>query len=469
MKYIFLTFSGYSFPIAKQLLDEGNDVIIGQIKDPADLQIDGWQGEEEAPERKKRRLEVYAGILKKLDGNALLKKMQFIADKPKGVEDYFVVLDHNNLCRYGDKILAMGFTGFIPNSSDYEREKDRKAAHIFVKKHYPKISVPKNFPLKKVQDGIDLVSDSDNLWVLKSNGNLGETIVPKVQDVSLNHQEIMGALEHDKANYEKGGYILEEKIARPVEFTPEIAFWDGEPIYSQVEIECKPIGAGDIGSDGGGSINLVIRTALDDELNKLCFPPIVFEMAKKRRGLFIFDAGILYDPKTKEYYFTEFAGNRWSWGGVFSELSMATKGGRVASNYFEAVAAGKNPLNYEFGTVVSFFNILQDAEHPKLHATEIPVYWDEDAGKHLYLFQIRKDGDKVVNVGVDDILFGFAGGYGRTLEDAVRRVYKVVESVSFREILYRHKSDYLSEEYPSSILNRVKFLVDNKLISEDVL
>lgn len=83
--------------------------------------------------------------------------------------------------------------------------------------------------------------------------------------------EIIGALKTDGKLYEKGGYVLEKRICDPIEFTPEIAFWNGEPIYSHVEIECKPLGAADTGTDGGGAVNLTVRTELGDPINDLFF------------------------------------------------------------------------------------------------------------------------------------------------------------------------------------------------------
>src|SRR5215467_13354334 len=121
MKFAFFTFSGHSFPIAKRLEDEGNEVIVGQVSAPEKLKISGWQGTKESPEEKKRRLSLYDNMISKCDADELLKTLRFEKDKNK--EDTFVIVDHNNLCEYGEKLLSLGMTGFIPNREDYEREK----------------------------------------------------------------------------------------------------------------------------------------------------------------------------------------------------------------------------------------------------------------------------------------------------------------------------------------------------------
>lgn len=448
MKYAIFTFSGYSLPIAKRLQDEGNEVVVGQISDSAKLKVDGWQGQKETPEEKQRRLSLYDGILEKQDADKLIRELR------SDIKDYFVITDHNNLCEYGEKLLSLDAIGFISNRADYDREKDRAAAKKFVQKHYELLELPEAAELKKAQDGIDLVEDSSDLWVLKSNGNVGATIVPRTKDLKLNHEEIIGALKHDSKDYEQTGYILEKRIKNHVEFTPELAFWNGEPIYSQVEIECKPIGAGDTGPDGGGAINLVVKTALDDPINILFFPPEVYKLAKTRSGLFIFDAGVLYDTDAEKFYFTEFAGNRWSWGGVFSELAMATDKNRNASEYFERVAAGKNPLRYNYGATVSLYNILPDKKFPALNAEGLPVYWRRAADDYLWLYQIKEDSGCVVNVGCGDILLGYLSACGNSFRECVDSVYKYADCVSFKEVLFRTKSDYLSRDYATAILNR---------------
>jgi len=417
MKYIFITFTGASFSIAKRLIDEGNEVMVGQVRDPDELRIKGWQADKESPEKRNRRLSLYDGMLDKIDANYALQKMQHIADIGKA-EEYFVVLEHNNLCRYGEKILKMGFTGLLPNYEDYDREKDRVAAHVFVETYYPNLHLLPSQSLTKAADGISLVQQSDDLWVLKSNGNFGNTVVPRTENVALNHMQIVGALEACREQYERGGYLLEVKIAQPIEFAPVLAFWNGEPVYAHVEFECKPMCAGDVGPDAGGATNLVLRLDTDDEALSMFFPPIVYEMARARRGLFLFDAGVLYDPATRKCYFTEFAGNRWGWGGVFSEMTMAAERGKVPTAYFEDISAGVSPFRYRFGATVSLYNTAPDSRFPRMMAGDRPIYCDEEVDHSLLYFQqIKKGKDGIYrNVGGrdDEDTLAFSTGYGNT-------------------------------------------------------
>jgi phosphoribosylamine-glycine ligase len=457
--YIFITFDGASMPIAKQLKDEGNKVIVGQIQETKDLKTTGWLSEEEDPKVKKQRLSVYDGLLEKNDADSLLNWMKGVKDK----NNYFVIVDHNNLAAYGEKINAMGFTGLIPLMEDFDREKDRKSSQDFVKKNYPDLLIPTSQSFKKVDDALKFLEDTEKFWVLKSLGNFGETVIPDTGDLELDTKDITSALENDRDGYEKGGFLLEERIISPIEFTPEIVFWNGKPIYSNVEIECKPIGAGDLGADGGGAINLMVKTDLTDYINEIAFPPIIFEMAKQRKGLFIFDCGILYDPKTKKYYFTEFAGNRWSWGGVFTELSMCREKGKVATNYFSKIIKGENPYTFNFGATVTMYYFSCDG----LDKGNTIINFSEEEKSKIYLSRVKKKGGKIVTNPFKESIYGYVSGYGDTMEEAVDEVYETIEyKILFKDMLFRPKFDFLSKDYHSSISNRYKFMISKRLIEE---
>jgi hypothetical protein len=192
LKYIFISFTGASFSIAKKLIDEGNDVIVGQVRWSESLKTKGWQSAKESPELRRRRLSLYDGMLKKLDADDVIRDMRYIAQAGKA-EDYFVVLEHNNLAGYGEKILKMGFVGMIPNMEDYEREKNRGEAQEFVRTYYDSVGLLPSQEFSSVADGIGFVEKNTELLVLKSNGNFGNTIVPRTRNIELNHLQIIGA------------------------------------------------------------------------------------------------------------------------------------------------------------------------------------------------------------------------------------------------------------------------------------
>ena len=133
MKYAMLTFDGAVFPIANQLLQEGNEVIVGQVEDGKELGITGnWITDKEPPEVRRRRLSLYDGIIQKLPLEAFLKRL-----KGMDREDTFYFPDYNIFYNIDQQIQAMGFTkGHFHTVEDFLREKDRATARAFLKQHY---------------------------------------------------------------------------------------------------------------------------------------------------------------------------------------------------------------------------------------------------------------------------------------------------------------------------------------------
>jgi hypothetical protein len=478
MKYYIFTYDGCAYPIAKQLQEEGNVVYITQINDSKDLGVESGINAEEKPEKKKRRLSIYEGVMHKTKPEDMMKMMR--AEKNK--DDCYVIFDFNNLWKYAEKVLEMGYkNGNFPLESDFEREKNRNAAKNFVKKHYKGIKVAETYKFNKIEDAIQFLNENtDRQFALKSDGNFVKTVVPLTKNNEFAKAELIFQLKRNKSGYEKG-FTLEEKIEDPIEVAPQIAFWNGKPIYTTIDIETRMIGPGDVGYQTGGNENIVMATNMEDKINKIAFPPIIYELAKNRKGLFLFDCGILFDKKGQAY-FTEFAGNRWGWGGVFSELSMARKNdGRVASNYFESLMKGKNPHQYKFGSTLSIYNISIDGDHAGMYTGGDPIQWDNKANKWFYPYEIKKemvesekvDGTKqkdemhmTVCAGCMEALIAYTTGCGNTFEQAVDCLYdNFVGHVYTSGMYYRSKADMLATDYPTSIKNRLNFLTRNGYIS----
>jgi hypothetical protein len=475
--YIFITYDMSPAPIAVMLQREGRQVLISQIENAKDLGVESGLSSEESPEIKKRRLSIYDGILVKTPFNELLKMMEKIPNK----DEYFVVLDFNNLYKIADKVQKMGFTkGFFPTKEDFEREKDRNASKEFVKKHYPKIKVAPVHSFKKVDDAIEFLNQAgDKMFALKSDGNFVDTVVPLTKNEGFAKDELIFQLKKNQSDYEKG-FTLEEKIIDPIEVAPQIVFWDGKPIYYSIDMETRMVGPNDVGFQTGGNQNIHMAVEKDDPIIRMSFPPEVFKIAKEHKGMFIFDCGLLFDKKG-DAYFTEFAGNRWGWPGVFSELSMSRTKDACASEYFETLAAGKNPQKFKFGSTMSIYNLSIDKKYPGLYKDGMPVQWEEEVQSYFFPYQVRKDMTEneneegetekksiYLNVGYAGSLsiIGSSTGCGMTFKEAVDLLYKnLIEKVYMGGMYFRSKEDFLSTAYPTAIQNRINYLVNNKLAS----
>ena len=305
--------------------------------------------------------------------------------------------------------------------------------------------------------------------MVKSDGNHGETIVPDKDDLEMARHQVISELTHYKSSYDKGKLILEPKIMNAIEFSPQMVWYDGEPVYSEVELETRMFGGADIGDQTGGNQNIVIQTELGAKINEIAFPEAIHRTARKRRGIYISDAGILSDGKN--FYFTEFAGNRHGWPGIFSELSASMEKGDEVSNYFEAIVMRENPYKYKFGACISTYSIRSDEKFPMLNKEDLSINIKRGCEKDFFLLQAKmKQAGKekeLVNVGYreyDSSPLGVAVGRGDTMEEAVDGVYKTLKGVSMKGLYYRSKEDFLSTDYVSSIPNRLKFLEKEGLI-----
>lgn len=455
--FIFLTKESDALPIADRLQDEGKRVVVGIITEEP---VGSSKAKEEC------RLSLYDNILEKQPAEKVLSWMKTVQKK----EDWFVMCDYGDLWPYSERALKMGFTkGIFPTKEGYTLEQDRQAGKAFAKKYYPKLKVAPAHEFKKTKDAIKFLLDQgDSVFVLKSEGSNAETVVPMTDDIDLARRQIIGALESEGKDYEKGGFTLEEKIRNPMEISPIILFWNGKPLFSLVELENKPIGAGNIGRYSGGCQNLTIQTPLDCKLNQIAFPPMVYEMAKKQPGIGIYDAGLLHADG--EFYFTEWVAQRWGWDGIFSEIAMCanSEGKEAASRHFDFICEGHNPLGYDFGAAVRMFQTEPDAKRADVYQDGYNMDWEEDVVDQLFFYCIKKikeqQKERFVSVGyVKDL--GVATGAGDTAAEAIEKAYYAANRFAMVGVLYRPMFDFISTAYPAAIMNRYQFLLDEKLIT----
>lgn len=448
MKYVVFAYECYPYPIVKHLLDEDQYVIVGVIKFIEQLKLED-NNDDDTPEQKRQRVSVYDGLVEKRTAEEVLSMLAKVP--PNERDDYFCFFDFNNMHNIADRVVKMGFrNGLLPTKFYYDMEKERSKAKKFVKKHYTGIVQADAHPFKRVMEGVNFLKTADRAYVLKSNGNHAGTVVPK-GDVEQAREQVIKALQTDAKQYENGGFMLEEKIDNCLEVTPVMVFYNGKPIYSVVEFECKPLGAGDIGVQKGGNLSLSVKTDLNCKLNRRSFPPVIHQLAKDHPGLAVFDIGLLFNGQN--FYFTEFCGMRYGWDGIFSEMVMRDDGKPFVNKYFDDLVKGKSPIVNDYGASVRLFNINSHGEKTLDSADDVKVTWHVDQKNNLFFYNIKKDKDGIVTVGGRDIL-GVATGASNKLEDAVSKAYKAAETVECEKLYYRPQFDFLSRDYKSSILNR---------------
>ncbi len=456
MKYIIIGFEGFIFSLAYKLQKEGQEVILAQIANLKDVRTSNEPFEKESPLDKKQRLSLYNKIINKIDADVFLKK----AKKIKNPSDYFVICESNYVFKYAQKLQAMGFEGIFPTEEDREYELDRNKAKEFVKKHYPNISESLIEKFNSVDKAIAFLNKSKEVWVLKSQTDSVATFVPPINDPLQARKQLIDNLYKNQHEYEKFGFILEKKIEDVVEITPEKIYYDGQPLGMTVMFENKFIGSGNLSYQVGCAGDVVFPISMDSKIHDLSFPPIVDEIAKKHKGLFIWDASLLIDRKTNKVYFGEFCPNRFGFNSFYTTLEQMPN----LSYYFESVVNKKNP--YKLGSVgvsITLFNLIQDLKAGN-YQSNISINFPDKYTEHIWFYELALKKDNYYNVGYDTVIAPVTAS-GVSIPDAVNKLYSYVDSISINNIYYRPKFDYLSTDYPTSILNRIKYCLDNKLFT----
>lgn len=454
MKYAFITFNGLGLPLAYKLQQEGFEVLVGVIRDVKDYVMEEETSHAHESEfNKARRQELFKGMLKIEDAHEVIKKLKEVKD-PK---EWFIFFEENNLYRWADEVRDLGFEGNFPTKDDYLFEIDRDRAKQFVKKHY-KLYVPEVKEFEKVEEAKKFLEKTDEIWVLKGKDDSAKTFVPDTNDPELAKQEIMEMLENFPDKYEKLGFILELFIPQIIELTPEKFYYDGVPLAVTVNMENKNFASGNNSVQTGCSEDLVFPIDMEDRIAKIAFPEIVDEMAKQHKGWFIWDASLLINKGDGKIYFGEFCSNRPGYNSLFTEMAQC---GPV-SEFFENLVAKKNP--FTLGTVatsVRVFNLNRDPDTEQL-SSGITLNFRGDAEADLWMWDVKKHGERIVSVGYDWNL-AIVTGSGKSIDEAVNKLYKNIDAISFVGDYYRSKDDYLSLDYPTSILNRLNYGLDRGL------
>ncbi len=455
MKYIVFTFDGSGTPVAQHLQMEGQDVVLAQIENMRSLSSEeDDEYNSEGRNDKEQRLSLFDGVLKKKSAEELIKEMK----EYKNPQDYFVYFDTNGLYAFAEQIKDLGFHGNFPTREDYQYEVDRDKAKEFVKKHYSKLNIARKKEFAKISDAKKFLENTDEVWVLKGNSDETNAFVPDVDDPILAARQVVEVLDKDASSYESEGFILELLIPSVMEITPEKLYYDGVPIAMSIDIENKPIGSGNISIQTGCAADLVFPIADTDRIAQIAFPPIVDELAKQHKGLFYWDASILINKRDGKMYFGEFCPNRPGYNASFTEFAQC---GSV-HEFFEKVVQKKNP--FTLGTVASsirIFNLHRDSETQQTLGG-LTVDFAPEAEKDIWLWDVKKKGKKLVNIGYGDIIAVITGS-GNSVEEAVNRMYRNLEKFSFLGAYYRPRADYLSLGYKTSILNRLNYGMERGL------
>ena len=447
MKFVIFTFSGEGLGLAEQLQSEGQIVTVAQIQDLEDILLpeekEGVKPED--PEKKKARLSMYDGCVKKYDADKVVAMLLKVKD-PK---EYFLMFDFNQNFKYAEQLRGKGFNGNFPTAEDRKFEVDRDFAKDFVKKNYPDVKVGEKHEFKTIEEGKEFLAETDEIWVLKpyDDNTDAKTKVPDSKDPEQAKQELITALDTHKQGFESSGYCMELLIPDAIEITPERVYYNGKLLYTACDIELKRLGS-ESGPMTGCSADLVLPVDNSAKICKIAFPEVVDKMAREHEGWFFWDISLLINPKTHKIYMGEFCPNRPGYNSFYNELRL----GGGAAEYFENMVAGKDPLkgSPKYGASVRMFSICEHGVK-----SDVGIVIDESKMDDIWLIDAKKEKDKLVTAGyIWDV--AIATGQGDTIEEAAENAYDNADGVQFDNKYQRQPFDYLSDE-PDSLKRRYNY------------
>jgi hypothetical protein len=459
MKYVIFGFEGNSFSLAEHLIQEGQEVLVGQVDNITNTLTDKEKRAHiiEEPDDKKKRLKRYNNILPKISAEKLMKYLK----KVRNPSEYFIFFESNNLFYYAEQLKSYGFQGNFPTQEDRLFEVDRDKAKEFVKQYYPQLKIVQKKTFKKISDAREFLKTTQDIWVLKSQTDSIPTFVPETSDSNLAKKQVIETLEVFKEDYEASEFFLEKKINSIIEVTPEKYYYNGKPICTTINFENKFLGSGNISMQVGCAGDLVFPIELESTINTICFPPIVDKLAQQHSGFFIWDASILIDPETDDMYFGEFCPNRPGYNSFFTEVEQAPS----VHDFFELLVQGKSPFTETtVGVSLMLFNLLRDQNGQILSDASIEI--DKKISSHTWSYDIYKKNEKdsLRTIGYDDHLSPVTAS-GKSIEEAVNNLYTYVEGFAMTRVYYRPKFDFISKEYSSSLLNRLAYCMKKKLFT----
>lgn len=457
MKYCIFSFEGTGFPLAYKLIRDGFEVEIGRVMEYKDIlsrqEIEA--GSNEDPRDRLSRLKLYTNIVPTIPADLLLQKLK----KVKNPRDYFIFFDSNTLYPYSQALQGMGFHGYFPIEEDRLFEINRDKAKDFVRTYYPSLKVAPKKAFTNVTEAQKFLLNDPGIWVLKSQTDDIPTFVPETNNESLARRQVLENLHTFKKYYEESGFMLEKKLKNIIEITPEKMYYNGTPLCTTINFENKFIGSGNLSFQVGCAGDLVFPITEGSRIEQVTFPPIVDTMAKEHEGLFIWDASLLIDPDSGDIYFGEFCPNRPGYNSFFTELELSVS----VNSFFESVTEGKNP--FQIGKVASslmLFNMQRDSDDNML--TDISIDITQETLNHAWPYDVyrKSDEDFFRSVGYDFLISPITAS-GNSIQEAVDRMYGYIDGFAMSKLYYRPKFDFLSKEYATSILNRLKYSLETQL------
>jgi hypothetical protein len=395
-------------------------------------------------------------MIEKIDADELIEKM-----RKENPEDWFVICDFNYVYPYAEKLKKMGFKGLLPTREDFEFEEDRNKAKEYVFRKYDIFSQQDIQEFDSIKEALNFLKKSEKIYGIKGFNPEAPTYFPMSKDKQIAYDELEDIMISNQKLYESEGFILEEKIEDMIEFVPEIIAYDGEIVGINVNLENKPIGAGNIGFQTGDAASFIFWIDKNEpafqKLYDLFFKPSMDRWVRENE-MVVWDAGVMYSPSRDKFYFMEFCSDREGYSSLFDKLSTFSS----VSEYYERIMNNQYLFDKNvksFGNSIRIFNEIRDNNFKHLFMKDARIITDAK-NPNVWLWDVYEKNGKLYTTGYDHNLavITYSGDNWKENFYIIDSMLSDGKTFVFPGMLYRRAFDLTRNDHPQNFEERIKFV-----------
>jgi phosphoribosylamine-glycine ligase len=430
MEFIVATEDYAGLGFAVRLQDEGHRVLIATNPNPEEVAN---------PQICARYTRVAEGMVEKLPLHEVLARRETFRDA-------YWIWDLNHSVAQNEVLRSEGFRVLGGGRHAYSMEHDRQACLDFVGRYG--LTAPPSHNFENAQNAIKFCEEHPGTaYVYKpDHGCNFETFLPDAEDPADANQELRV---HLRSLAENGGvhtpFLLQER-KDGVETNVELWFYEGEPVFAFMVLECKRRYVLDLGELTGCALDYAFTVPLEsravaESVGKLL--PAYREMKYTGFGDANYIAakdGVWFLEKCERFGYNAHPNLFWN---------LAKRGvGEILASFMDGEF--RPDFAEGFGASVTL-STKPDALPGKA------VQFPEKIGRDLYLYDVYRRDDLYLTAGYDrngDILL--VNGYGYTMPTAWECVMQKAAEVRFPYRHYRPDGDQTN--FPSSPIRRYEAL-----------
>lgn len=400
---------------AKKLTEEGNDVILAyRLKDD-------------------EKLKKEAGKI----GHGIVEVMEFddVMDNREDYKDWYWIFDMNIHVKDAEILNDEDYKVLGGQEISDKLEHDRNFAAEFMEERG--IKSPPTHEFTSVDEGLKFLEENEEkAFVFKPDepNGLCCTYVPDSEKNEKANRELYVYLSSLK---DAGTYILQERI-KGVETNFEVWFYKGTPFFAMCDIECKK----KLNHDFGGMVGCAQDVNFAIPLNCKAIQTTIAKLYDYYEEIeytgFVDVNVIVYD---NENYYLESC-NRFGYNShpnILLAVARLPVGEILASFLDGEIEDFYDKMRFGFGASITLS--IDDKQ------TGLPIFIDEEANDHFFLFDGYKEDDQYFMSGYCSEI-GIITAHGYTIKEAAEEVLEKAKLINFP--MRSLRSDIDKNDYHSS-------------------